>query len=131
MRPRLSLANRFGRFLVVGGIATVSQYSVLVAAVQLFRAPPVPASGLGYLVGAVVNYQLNRRFTFRRDAAHSVALPRFMVIAAVGLAINQTLMHVFSTRLGWPYLLAQIAATILVVVWNFAGNSLWTFRGDP
>lgn len=130
MIRRSPLAHQFGRFLLVGGVATATHYCVLVLAVELFDTRPVFASGVGFLAGAIVNYLLNRHFTFRSDALHSAALPRFFVIAGVGLALNQGLMHVLSTRLGWPYLLAQVVATGLVLLWNFAGNSLWTFRAE-
>lgn len=128
MKPHRSIATQFGRFLVVGGIATATHYCILILVVEALGVRPVIASGFGFLLGALVNYQLNRHFTFRSAATHGAALPRFFAIAGVGLALNQGLMHVFSTRLAWPYLLAQVAATGLVLLWNFAGNSLWTFR---
>ena len=130
MTRRLQLANQFGRFLLVGGVATATHYCVLIVAVEALQVRPVIASGLGFLLGALVNYQLNRHFTFRSATAHRAALPRFFAIAAVGLGLNQGLMHLFSTRLEWGYLLAQVAATALVLLWNFAGNSLWTFRPE-
>jgi putative flippase GtrA len=37
-------------------------------------------------------------------------------------------------RVSWlPYVAAQVIATVLVLVWNFVGNSIWTFahRGEP
>jgi putative flippase GtrA len=28
---------------------------------------------------------------------------------------------------GWYYLAAQVCATLLVLLWNYFGNRLWTF----
>ena len=42
-------------------------------------------------------------------------------------------MHLFTARLAWPYLLAQMLTTGLVLFWHFAGNALWSFThpGSP
>ncbi|MEP7312147.1 MAG: GtrA family protein [Pseudomonadota bacterium] len=126
--------QQFLRFLVVGAIATTVQYCVLIAGVELLGWQPVWASGLGFALGAVVNYVLNRNFTFQSNAAHGRAVLRFAVVALTGLGWNSILMHVLNERLGYPYLLAQVLTTGMVLVWNFCGNALWSFaptRRDP
>lgn len=117
----------FGRFLVVGGISTSVHYLVLAAAVEWLGRTPVVGSGLGFAVGAVVSYLLNRRHTFRSDAPHAQAVLRFVLVLAVGLGLNLLLMQVFTARWGWPYLLAQMLTTGLVLFWHFAGHALWSF----
>jgi putative flippase GtrA len=102
---------------------------VLVATVQGLHLSPVTGSGLGFVLSAGVNYWLNRRFTFRSDAPHAGVAFRFAVIVIAGLLINLALMHVLSGTLAWPYLLAQVLTTGVVLVWNFSGNAFWTFRG--
>jgi putative flippase GtrA len=37
-------------------------------------------------------------------------------------------MHVFTRRLGAPYLPAQVATTAIVLVWSFVAHKLWTFE---
>jgi putative flippase GtrA len=117
----------FGRFLVVGGISTSVHYLVLAAVVELLGRSAVFGSGVGFAVGAVVSYLLNRRHTFRSDAPHAQAVVRFVLVLAVGLALNLLLMQVFTVRWGWPYLLAQMLTTGLVLFWHFAGHALWSF----
>jgi len=46
------------------------------------------------------------------------------------LGINSLLMQVL-VQSGWHYLLAQVCATAVVFLWNFVGNSLWTFGAEP
>ncbi len=117
----------FGRFLVVGGISTSVHYLVLAAVVELLGRSAVFGSGVGFAVGAVVSYLLNRRHTFRSDAPHAQAVFRFVLVLAVGLGLNLLLMQVFTARWGWPYLLAQMLTTGLVLFWHFAGHALWSF----
>ena len=121
------VGRTFGRFLVVGAISTSVHYGVLIAAVELLKWTAVIGSGCGFSIGAVVSYLLNRTHTFRSDAPHGTAVLRFVGVLAVGLGLNLMLMHVFTVRLGWPYLIAQMLTTGLVLFWHFAGHALWSF----
>ncbi len=122
----MTLPRQLFRFLIVGGIATAVHYALLMALVYAGVAP-VPASSAGFVLGAIVNYMLNRHFTFASARRHREAVPRFAATALAGLAINGTLMWLF-TAAGVPhYLIAQVGATIGTLVWNFIVNRLWTF----
>jgi putative flippase GtrA len=96
--------------------------------VQLAGIDAVLSSSAGYIVGAIVNYILNYYYTFRSDKRHHEAAVKFFTVAAVGFILNGAIMHWIISGLGAHYLLAQVAATGLVLVWNFLGNRLWTFR---
>ena len=118
----------FGTFALVGLVVTALHYGSLGILVEVFRANPVWASCAAYVVLAVVNYALNRRFTFQSDARHTDALPKFAVISLCGLALNGLLMALFVDGLEANYWIAQVVATGAVLVWNFLGNLLWSFR---
>jgi putative flippase GtrA len=118
--------GRFLRFALVGAVATGIQYAILIALVRSWLTGPTLASCIGFVVSAVANYSLNYRFTFRSRSSHAPAIAKFFLLAGAGLLINAGLMRLL-TLLGWNYLLAQLCATALVLLWNFFGNSLWTF----
>jgi len=118
--------SRFVRFAAVGGIATAIQYALLILLVRGFGMAPTPASSAGFVLSAFVNYFLNYRFTFRSDRPHAPAMTKFALLAAAGLLINAAIMQVLVAS-GIHYLLAQVSATAVVLLWNFIGNSLWTF----
>jgi putative flippase GtrA len=118
--------HRFVRFALVGAIATGIQYAILVLLVRGFSVAPTPASCAGFILSAIVNYHLNYRFTFRSHRPHGPAAAKFAVLAGAGLLINAGIMHALVAA-GALYLLAQACATAVVLLWNFAGNSLWTF----
>ncbi len=79
-------------------------------------------------MGALVNYALNRRFTFATKQTHSVALSKFMVVSALGAGINLAIMAELTRSLGVHYLPAQVLSTGIVLLWNFGANAAWTFR---
>src|SRR3954453_150594 len=81
-------ASQFVTFACVGAVATGVQYIILVGLVQLGAFSPTLASDSGMVVGAVVSYALNRRFTFSSRERHVSAMPKFTIVAAAGLLIN-------------------------------------------
>jgi putative flippase GtrA len=126
--PGLTLLRQFVGFAAVGVFGLTAHYAVLTAAVELAGVDPVAASVAGFLVGALVNYGLNRRLVFRSTRAHRTAGPRFFAVAGSGLVLNAVLMTVLVDWLGVYYLAAQVLVTGGLTVWHFALNKVWTFR---
>jgi putative flippase GtrA len=71
---------------------------------------------------------LNYRFTFRSTQRHRVAIPRFLGVAAAGMLVNSLIMALLTRGIGWHYLVAQVISTGIVLLSNFVGNRLWTFK---
>jgi putative flippase GtrA len=126
----VSIERAFSRFVLVGVVATAAQYLLLVALVDLFGSSAILASAISYAASTLLNYVLNRRFTFSSRQAHGIALPRFLFVAATGLGLNTGIMWLLTAGAGLYYLLAQVFATGIVLVWNFVLNNYWTFRTE-
>lgn len=124
---RSPLVTQFLSFVWVGAIATAVQYTILIGLVQIGGARPALASGVGYAAGATVNYLLNYHYTFASNRSHVQAVVKFFAVAVVGLIVNSLIVAFATEELGIFYVLAQVAATGVVLVWNFTANRLWTF----
>lgn len=122
---------QFGRFLLVGALSTGLQYLVLAGGVELAGVDAVPASVAGYVLSAVVSYLLSHRFAFASRSPHRLAVPRFLVVMAVGLALNALFMQWLHGYLGWHYLPAQVLTTVVTMLWNFWGHRRWSFAATP
>ena len=120
-------APQFIRYAGAGAVGTAFHYAVLIALVQLAHTGAVAASTAGALVGALVNYALNHRFTFASRKAHRVALPRFALIAAGGIALNALVLAAVLAVAGPHYLVAQVVATATVLAAGYLANRAWTF----
>ncbi|MBL8419785.1 MAG: GtrA family protein [Dechloromonas sp.] len=120
--------GQFMRFAGVGVVAMAIQYSILIALVHQASVRAPYASSVGFLLSAFANYFLNYRFTFRSDQPHAPAIAKFFSVAAVGLVLNHAVMAIATDWFAFHYLLAQIVATVLVLLWNFSVSRLWTFR---
>lgn len=131
------ILKQFLFFTAIGGIGTGGQYITLILLTESGLLTPLPASFIGFSVGAVINYYLNHRFTFKSNKSHKEAMTKFFIVAIFGAVINTVLMylgiHILNmyTELSTHYLyylLPQIVATGVVLLWNFSANKFWTFR---
>lgn len=121
-------ARQFAAYAAVGSVGTLAHYTLLIALVESRASGPVAASAFGFVLGAVVNYALNRRYTFRSRDAHRRAFPRFMSAALLGLGLNSALMGAATAIAGFDYRIAQLISTGAVLATTFAINRAWTFR---
>lgn len=116
------------KFSAVGALGTLAHYSVLVFLVQLLSVNVLVASSTGAIVGALVNYFLNYKWTFNSNKRHSEAMAKFFAVAAVGFVMNGLFMALFTETLAMHYLIAQVMTTGIVLFWNFLANHYWTFH---
>lgn len=119
---------KFIKFLAVGGLATAIQYGILILLVETYLALPVVASSIGYLVSSIANYLLNYYFTFSSSASHSLAIIKFVGVVLIGLLINSFLVFVMTEIISIYYIIAQIVATLAVLIWNFFAHKYWTYK---
>ncbi|TCT04655.1 GtrA family protein [Aquabacter spiritensis] len=121
------LLVQLGTFIAVGATAFVAHVLVLGTLVETDVLGPVAASMIGFVVGTLVTYTLNSRFTFRSTRSHAGAIPRYFLVAGVAFILNGVLMDLFTHRLGLFYVLAQVLTSALVLCWTFNSYRLWAF----
>jgi putative flippase GtrA len=124
------IARRFLVFVGVGAVGTLAHYLVLISLIELAGVWAPAAATLGFICGAVVNYVLNYRITFKSQQDHRTTLPRFFTIAATGGLLNWLIVLIAVESLRIHYLLGQAFATGVVVFASYAANSAWTFGSD-
>jgi putative flippase GtrA len=127
--------KRLSRFLVVGGVGTLLDFSILTI-LKIFGLPTLLANSVSFTIGVVNNYTWNRLWTFadvkRVDWHRQFA--QFALVSSIGLVINNLLLlsleRMLGALLGQPelgYLPAKAIATGVVVFWNYFANRYWTF----
>ena len=122
-----AVVRDFLRFAAVGAVATAAHYAVLIALAEIAGLDPVPATVVGFSVGAVVSYTLNRQYTFAVRPAYGRGLAKFLLVVSIGGVLNATIVALLTAQ-GLYYLLAQVIATCLVLIWNFTAARLLVFR---
>ncbi|MFC6633683.1 GtrA family protein [Microbulbifer taiwanensis] len=120
------LQLRFVRFAAVGAAATLVQFLLLASLVEILSTQAVIASAASYLTSAGINYWLNYRFTFSSNISHWRTLPKFALVAMIGLAVNTCSFALLV--LVFHYIPAQCVATGITLFSNFALHQLWIYR---
>lgn len=87
------------------------------------------ASGVAYLLSMVVNYLLQRNYTFRSDRPHQEAVVRYLVVQFVGLGLNSLVLEVAHHHLRFPLWPSQGFAIICVAIWSYLAQKVWVFVG--
>ena len=116
-------------YIGAGGIATGCHYVTTIAAVELLAVRPVVASAVGFSVGALVKYCLNYFVAFRSGERHAIAVPRFVAMLLVLLALNTLVFALLNEGAGLHYLVAQVLTTALLIPPGYLLSRLWVFRG--
>jgi len=124
----LALAARFG----LAGLANTAVGLLIIAALDLgLGLNPHLANAMGYAVGIVLSFQLNRRFVFRRKAPVLTSGLRFLAAAACAFALNQLVLTGAGALFGasaMARLAAQAAAVGAYAVTLFLISRTWVFR---
>lgn len=121
---------QFLKFGIVGVSNTLITFVVYTLLLKVFGVWYLAASAIGFVVGAVNGFLLNRRWTFAGHVGDAYTPVRWGVVQGCGLALNEGLLFLFVDDAGIEKLLSQAFATVVVTVVTFIVNRAWTFRVD-
>src|SRR5271163_5117156 len=119
---------QFVKFGIVGVSNTLLTLVVYTVLLKVFGVWYLAASGIGFIVGAINGFLLNRRWTFRDHVGDALTPVRWGVVQSCGLGLNLGLLYLFVHDAGLDKLLGQAFATGIVTVVTFGVNRAWTFR---
>ena len=124
------LAQRFQRFLAVGGVGLAVNLGSLAVLNPLLGVPFVVASPIAIAISMVVTFTLNEVWTWH-DRGSGRVLHRalmYVPINTVGLIINWQLALFLKDHLEVHGLLAQFIGAAVAAIWNFGLNNVITWR---
>jgi putative flippase GtrA len=140
--------QRFLRFVLVGLVNTIVDFSILNLLAGLFKLPLFPSQAISFITSVIVSFILSRKFVYPEAVDGNVnnQLPKFLVINLVGLGLRSLVIpwlnHLFLglfvnaqlLKLTPEFLsrnLAWAISTWIVLMINFFGNRAWTFQTKP
>jgi putative flippase GtrA len=126
-----TLTKEFCRYLLVGGTAFVADFATLALLTDLAGMHYLLSATVGFAVGTVVNYLLSTRWVFSVRAVSNPA-SEFLLFAAIGMAgvlLNGGIIAFCVEVAGTGYPLGKIAATGLILFFNF-GMRKWLLFSD-
>jgi len=126
---RIRHLNQLFTYGALGLVGTAGHYLVLYLLVEFGGFAVLIAASAGFVTGAVINHELNRRFLFHgTQRSYSGSAVRFFMVAGAGFLVNLSIMYVLTVLASTHYLVAQLVATGLIFLATFLVNKLWTFQ---
>jgi len=119
----------FIKFCLVGGTNTFLTLLTFYILNTVLGINYILSSTLGYCVGMVNSYVLNKRWTFYdSDKVILNQFVKFVTVNSMSLSINLLVMYTLSGKLHWDNMIAQITATSFSIISNYIGSKFWVFR---
>ena len=120
------LVRQILRFIVVGGLAFVIDFSVLVALTELIGINYLTAATISFIVSLIFNYILSIYWVFkdRLTKTNFWQMLMFVLLSVMGLLINNGMMWASVELIGINYMIGKFVATAVVMVFNFVTRKI-------
>ena len=132
-RPRRLMSRAHAapiRFILVGIANTLVGLFVIFSLKAALGLGDVFSNVLGYLIGLINSFVLNRAFTFKFKGATSKALTRFGAVALVGYALNLLVVMGSITLLKVNSYVGQALGVLPYTLFTYFGFKYYAFRQD-
>ncbi len=122
----IKLIKQIIKFGIVGGLCFVIDYGLMIFLTEVMSINYLISSGISFSVSVIVNYILSLKYVFETDKNKNKVKECliFIGLSIIGLGINQVIMWLCVDKLNIFYMIAKIAATIIVMVYNFVTRKL-------
>jgi putative flippase GtrA len=101
----MAALRQVARFSGVGILNTLIGLAVIYGLMYFLGAGPALANAIGYAIGLIVSFWLNRDWTFESSHPLSHSLPRYLLVSGISYLLNLTAVLVAITHFSAnPYL---------------------------
>lgn len=108
------------KFGIVGAVAAVVDFGVLVILNELLRIGVLVSSAISFCISVAVNYILSMTFVFKsknQDKIREFII--FVLLSVGGLCLNQLILWIGIKFTDVYYLIVKLFALVVVPVYNF------------
>ena len=128
--------RRFLKFCITGGIATGINLGLLALFVEKAGLDKILSAVLSFAISIPASFALNEIWTFRERRGLSqtsllVRIVKFILLGLVGWGINIAVYSLSLKVVGIYYIISEMIAIVVTVLWNFFSNSRWTWTTKP
>jgi len=123
------LLQKIIKFGVVGLVGMSIDFSITWCCKERIRINKYLANTAGFSVAVINNFFLNYIWTFNHPSGMiTVALGLFIIIAVIGLLINNLLLYIFTDLFKIQFYFSKSFVVIGVFFWNFTLNYIFNFH---
>lgn len=130
VRAMKKLLWQIVKFGGVGALCFLIDYGLLCLLTDCGGMHSVAAAAVSFSVSVIINYLLSAHFVFdTRQSAHKArSFALFVVCSGIGLGLTVGIMKLGVDIWGLNYKLVKVAATGIVMVYNFVSRKLFMER---
>lgn len=115
------------KFVIVGGIATLIDWSIYYVLFNIFKVNPLIANIGSFTISVIYNFIASVKWVFEvnENKSKSRLFTEFIVFSLIGLFITELLIYVGINYLKMDAMIIKIVATIIVMVFNFITRKIF------
>lgn len=121
------LFQQIFKFGIVGGIAFIIDYGIMVISKELLGFSILLSAALGFTISVIFNYIASIKWVFNvnkeKDEKKNFVL--FIIFSVIGLILTEVIMFIGTDIININYLIVKIAATAIVMVFNFITRKMF------
>ena len=119
------------RYLLTGIANTFAGLSVIYLAKWLIGMGDIAANALGYGIGLMLSFALNKRWTFQHAGPALPAIVRFLVVIGIAYIANLVVVVSSINALEINSYVAQALGIIPYTIIGYLGSRFYAFSRDP
>ena len=123
------LSGQILRFGVVGALAFVIDYGLLIFCTEVLGINYLISSAIAFSIAVIFNYILSTLWVFDTSENRQnkqAQFAAFVILSIIGLGLTELLMWLGTDVLGIYYLITKIGATGIVMIYNFVTRKMLT-----
>lgn len=119
--------NYFSKYIIVGAINSLTGYLVIFSLMYLMKCSPEISNLMGYGVGLLFSYYLNRNYTFKSTKIKYKEFLRFFIVFIIAYGANFLILVLLTYQFKIYSGLSQILAGIVYICVSFFLNRYYVF----
>lgn len=116
------------RFGIVGVTAAIVNYLIVILLVELLNWLPLTANVIGFALSFQVSYLGHRFWTFSHKQHNLQSLPKFILVATMGFACNESVLALMLHYMTLSYTISLIVSILTGAILTFICGKLWAFK---
>lgn len=117
------------RFLTVGVISTIVNYTSFVALLYYAHIQYQVASACAFALGLVVGFPLNKSWTYQDKSKTSFnVILRYITVYTISILVSTISLYILIKKLHTNTHISEIISISITTIINFIGTKCWVFR---
>ncbi len=118
----------FIKFNVIGVINTIFGYSIVFGTMYFLNFDAKVSNALGYILGVLLSYYLNRKYTFKSEAKVKDEIFKFFGVFVVAYILNFLTLIISIEYFNINEYIAQIISAVIYTLTFFILSKFFVFK---